>query len=205
MIAKPHRTNSDFQLRHFFVGSCHTADGAYAVMYAEKISIEAKLRHADAQALRREAKIAAAKEIIADSCAPRSAVLNAKADILEANADLPSWTLNVEAARVELTTIIELMAEIEPHRKFAHLPLLEANEASQTEEWKRELMYRAENFLLTQGTIPHDHFARMREHPEFKTEIFPFINQTHKLLKQNRVDEILGKTETLGVAWVPKT
>jgi hypothetical protein len=204
MISKPHRGNSDFQLRHFFVGSCHTADGAYAVMYAEKINLEGKLRHSEAQKLRRDAKIAAAKEIMAESTSSRSAWLNAKADIIEQEADLPTWEMNLAAARAELATIVELMAQIEPLRKFAHLPILEANEAAQTEEWKRELMYRAENFLLTQGSIPHDHFARMREHPAFKTEIFPYINQTHTLLKQNRVDEVLGQTETLSISWEPK-
>lgn len=183
MIAKPHRTNSDFQLRNFFVGSCHTADGAYALMYAEKIALEDKLRHSEAQRLRREAKIAAANEVLAESTSQRSAVLNAKADIAEANADVGTWTMNVEAARAELKTINELIANIEPHRKYSHLPLLEANEAAQEEEWKRELMYRAENFLLTMGTIPHDHFARMREHPQFKTEILPHCHKVQTLLK----------------------
>jgi hypothetical protein len=33
MNAKPHRTNSDFQLRYFLARSCHTPDGARALMY----------------------------------------------------------------------------------------------------------------------------------------------------------------------------
>lgn len=186
MISKPHRTNSDFQLKHFFVGSCHTPDGAWAALYSERIALEGKLRHAEAQDLRRQARIAAASEVLEDSSSSRSAVLNAKADLIEANADLETWKLNVQAARAELATIVELMAQLEPQRKYAHLPLLEANEAAQEEEWKLELMYRAENFLLTSRTIPHDHFARMREHPAFRSEILPHVQRTNALLKAGK-------------------
>lgn len=191
MISKPHRTNSDFQLKHFFVGSCHTPDGAYAVLYSEKIALEDKLRHSEAQKLRREAKIAAANEVLDDSSSTMSACLNAKADMAEAYADYGTWKLNVEAAKNELETILGLMADLEPHRKYSHLPLLEANEASQEEEWMRELMYRAENFLITQGTIPHDHFARMREHPKFLSEILPYVNRVHVMIKTNQPALIL--------------
>lgn len=191
MISKPHRTNTDFQLKHFFVGSCHTPDGAYAVLYSEKIALEDKLRHSEAQRLRRDAKIAAANEILDDSSSAKSACLNAKADIAEANADIGTWKMNVEAAKNELDTILGLMRDLEPHRKYAHLPILAANEASQEEEWMRELMYRAENFLLTQHTIPHDHFARMREHPKFHTHILPHVNRSHALIKANQPMHIL--------------
>jgi hypothetical protein len=53
--------------------------------------------------------------------------------------------------------------------------LLEANEATQRGEWLGELKERAENFLLTMGTIPHDHFHTMRCHPDFEQEIVPHI------------------------------
>ena len=69
------------------------------------------------------------------------------------------------------------MAELEPQRKFKHLPMLEANEAAQREEWLGELKERAENFLLTTGTIPHDHFHHMRCHPDFEKEIAPHIRK----------------------------
>lgn len=191
MISKPHRTNSDFQLRNFFVGSCHTPDGAYALMYSERIALEDKLRHAEAQRLRRQAKIAAANEVLDDSSSPRSAVLNAKADIAEANADIGTWEMNLKAAQAELATINTLMAELEPYRKFSHLPLLEANEASQQEEWLHELVYRAQNFLLTQGAIPHDHFARMREHPQFKTHLLPRVREAQAMIQSGKVDVLL--------------
>jgi hypothetical protein len=196
MIAKPHRTNSDFQIKNFLVGSCHTADGAWAVLYAEKINLEQKLKYSEATFLRREAKRIVAQRIIDDEDSDRVARLNAKADLVELDSEQPTHDLNVAAARAELATIVELMAELEPKRKYAHLPLLEANEAAQEEEWKLELMYRAENFLLTQSSIPHDHFARMREHPAFKTEILPWIDQTHKLMGAKKLDLILNNPTT---------
>ena len=51
---------------------------------------------------------------------------------------------------------------------FGHIPDDEAAQACQEEEWKLELMWRAENFLGSQGMIPHDHLATMRMHPAWK-------------------------------------
>jgi len=174
MESKPHRTNSDFQLRYFMAGSCHTPDGAWMLMYGQKIVIESNLNNAEAQRLRREAKIEAARYAL-DQNIPLFQKKLAQADIVEANADLSIWENNVKAAQDELATLEKLMAELEPQRKFAHLPLLEANEATQRGEWLGELKERAENFLLTQGTIPHDHFHTMRCHPDFEQEIVPHI------------------------------
>lgn len=176
MVSKPHRTNSDFQLRHFMAGSCHTADGAWALLYGQKIDIEVKIQHAEAQRLRREAAISGAQDILNSDAKPSEKML-ANADIIEQSAGAEIWEWNTQAAINELATINGLMAELEPLRKHGHLPLLEANEASQREEWLLELQERAENFLLTQGTIPHDHLHTMRCHPDFKTIMAPAIGE----------------------------
>ncbi len=175
MNSKPHRQNSDFQLRYFLAGSCKTPDGAYALMYGQKIDLEAKLRYAEAQRLKREARIAAAEEILADESAPKSKRLEAQAEIVEANADVPIWEMNLQAARDELATVDTIMVELEPLRSFAHLPILEANEACQREEWRLELQERAENFLMAHGHIPHDQLQNMRYHPDFESHIVPHI------------------------------
>lgn len=176
MISKPHRNNSDFQLRYFLAGSCHTADGAWSLLYGQKIDIEVKIKHAEAQRLRRLAAIADAEDVL-NRDAKASAKMIANADIIEQNSGTAVWELNTQAARNELATIDALMTELEPLRKYGHLPLLEANEASQREEWLLELKERAENFLLTQGTIPHDHLHTMRCHPDFKTILAPAIGE----------------------------
>jgi len=144
-------------------------------MYSQKIDIEGKIRHAEVQKLRREAKIAAAEEILEDLSSTKSQRIEAQADIIEANADVEIWELNLKAAHGELATINQIMDELEPMRKYSHLPLLEATEACQQEEWLGELMTRAENFLVTQGSIPQDHLNTMRCHPDFNKVIAPHI------------------------------
>lgn len=175
MNSKPHRTNSNFQLKHFMAGSCHTADGAWALLYDQKIDIGVKIEHAKAQGLRRQAKILMAQAVLDDPNASEAEKLNAEADLLECSSSIDAWSKNLEAAENEHAYISKLMDDLEPLRKYKHLPLLEANEAMQREEWLGELKMRAENFLLTAGTIPHDHLNTMRCHPDFEDEIVPHI------------------------------
>ena len=175
MNSNPHRNNSDFQLRHFLAGSCFTPDGAWMLMYGQKIDREAVVKSCEAQKLRREAKIIEAQEVIDNPNSSKSDKLKAQADIIEADAHYYTWATNLEAARMELATIIRLMDELEPHRKYAHLPLLQANEAAQRDEWLGEFKNRVENFLFSTGTIPEDHLRAMRNHPDFQTELLPHI------------------------------
>lgn len=175
MNSKPHRNNCDFQLKHFMAGSCHTPDGAWALLYDQKIDIGVKIEHTKAQGLRRQAKMMAAQAVLDDPSSTEVQRLNAEADLLECNSVIEGWSKNLQAAENEYAYICKLMDELEPLRKYKHLPLLEANEAMQREEWLGELKTRAENFLLTAGTIPHDHLNTMRCHPDFETEIVPHI------------------------------
>ena len=186
MNSKPHRNNCDFQLKHFMAGSCHTPDGAWALLYDQKIDIAVKIEHTKAQGLRRQAKIMAAEAVLADENSTPTQRLNAEADLLECNSVIEGWSKNLQAAENEYAYICKLMDELEPLRKYKHLPLLEANEAMQREEWLGELKTRAENFLLTAGTIPHDHLNTMRCHPDFEAEIVPHIQElTDRVLSQN--------------------
>ena len=177
MNSKPHRNNSDFQLRYFLAGSCHTPDGAYILLYSQKIDMEAKVKHQSAQAMRREAKLLEIEEILNHPASTKIQKLNALADKAEIDANLPIWEMNKTAAEQELATIVKLMDELEPLRKYSHLDILEASEATQREEWLGELKHRAENFLLTQGTIPADQLETMRTHPDFETSIVPHVQQ----------------------------
>lgn len=199
MTAKPHRNNSDFQLRHFLAGGCHTPDGAWAMMYGQKIDIEGKIKHTHAQKLRRDAAIMAARDFLEKHPdAPAWERMEKEAEIIECEAAAPIAALNLKAAEDELETIQSIMAELEPLRKFKHLPLLEANEASQREEWLGELKMRAENFIASQGTIPADHLETMRCHPDFEAEIVPHIRNIVAKMKVS-VDglELFAKTDPL--------
>ena len=54
----------------------------------------------------------------------------------------------------------------------------------QQEEWKFELIRRAENILISQATgIPSDQLDTMRMHPEFTTAILPAIASIKESMK----------------------
>lgn len=182
MNSNPHRNNSDFQLRHFLAGSCFTPDGAWMLMYGQMIDREAVIKNCEAQRLRRQAKIMDAQAVIDDPNTSKTDKIRAEADIIEADSHYYTWEKNLEAAKMELATIKSIMDELEPHRKYKHLPLLEANEAAQRDEWCGEFKNRVENFLFSTGTIPEDHLRAMRNHPDFESELLPHITDTMRKL-----------------------
>lgn len=176
MVANVHRQNSNFQLRYFIAGQCHTADGAWAALYNQKIDIEGKLEHVEAQRLRREAAIARSQAVIDDPNITESERLDAQADKIEQQADVSTWKSNVQGARDELDAIIQLMEELEPYRKYSGHDPLKAAELSQHDEWREELKSRAENFLAANTLgIPWDHLQTMRSHPDFHDQILPHL------------------------------
>ncbi len=206
MNSKPHRQNSDFQLKHFMANDCKTPDGAYVLLYGQRIDMENKIAHSDAQRKRREAKLAAAREVIEDPTSKRSAVLAAEADIIEIEADVPTWELNLKAAHQELATINRYMEELKPQCKHWSEDILAMSEASQEEEWRLELMCRAENFLISQGYIPHDHLNTMRNHPQFASDILPHLAQIEgKVLGLRMNKPTAGIADRLTVMQAPTT
>lgn len=197
MNSNPHRNNSDFQLRHFLAGSCFTPDGAWMLMYGQMIDREAVVKSCEAQRLRRDAKILEAQAVIDDPRSSQADKMRAQADIIEADAHYYTWSTNLEAAKMELATIKKLMEELEPHRKYAHLPLLEANEAAQRDEWLGEFKNRVENFLFSTGTIPEDHLRAMRNHPDFQNELLPHIVSVARQLEgaKNSIELLTNHSE----------
>lgn len=167
------------------------------LMYGQMIDREAVVKSCEAQRIRRDAKIIDAQAVIDDPNASQTDKMRAQADIIEADAHYYTWATNLEAAKMELATIKQLMAELEPHRKYAHLPLLEANEAAQRDEWLGEFKNRVENFMFSTGTIPEDHLRAMRNHPDFQTELLPHIKDVMVRLSQaqSSVDLLTNHTE----------
>lgn len=196
MNAKPHRSNTDFQLRHFIAGSCKTADGAWCALYCQRVDMEVKVAHIEIQRMRREAAHIDAVEIIENPASKPSDVIRAKADMLEQDASLHVWEMNAKAAKDELNTITLLMLELEPLRKFSDMSVLEASEACQREEWRLELQSRAEDYIFSHGAIPAEQLATMRQHPDFITHIIPHI--------QSLMD-VIGKVTSLsmGLSLIP--
>ena len=177
MHSAPHRNNSDFQLRYFMANNCHTADTAWCLMYEQRLDIMLKLESTRARMLRREAKKAEIEDILNDASASKSAKLNAQADLMEWQSGEGLLELAIAGAEQEIATIEQIMAELEPQRKYGHLPVLEASQAAQREEWCLEFKRRCENYLLSIGTIPEDQLNAMRNHPDFEQEIIPHVRQ----------------------------
>jgi hypothetical protein len=99
----------------------------------------------------------------------------AEADLIEWKSGESLLEMAIKGAEQELATIESIMAELEPQRKYAHLPILEAAQSAQREEWLLEFKTRTENYLLSKGTIPEDQLNAMRNHPDFELDIVPFI------------------------------
>ena len=185
MHSASHRLNHDFQLRHFLAGSCHTPDAAWTLLYSQKIDMESKLKTAKAQAIDRKIKALEAENLLASS----DPIMRLQGEKIQAELEASQYIfdMNVEGAEKELETIVALMEELEPLCQYAHLPILERNEACWREEWALELIRRAENNLLAYGTIPPDQLETMRQHPDFKERIVPKILElTAKVQMQDR-------------------
>lgn len=189
MHAKNNRQNHDFQILHFLAGSCHTADGAYALLCDLRDDRADALKQATVAHLREQAKIVRAERRIAsDDEAER---LEGRADLAEIEGHAETLSKNLAAAQAELDFIEQCIARLQPLRRYAHLPDAEAHEACQREEWRLELVSRSENFLLTSGTIPPDHLATMRQHPDFASHILPAIRQAKALMAEGTADALL--------------
>ena len=133
------------------------------------------ISHANASVFRIKAAIIKNTRLLEDS--DEVVRLEAQASLAEIESMSEVTQHAYQATLDEIAYIKKCINEIEPKRKYRHLPLAEAHEIAQRDEWKLELIYRAENFLLTSGTIPSDHLATMRQHPDFISDIVPAIEQ----------------------------
>jgi hypothetical protein len=184
--------NSNFQIAYFLAGSCHTPDGAYAVLCNLRESREIALAQVKASSLREKAKrIRAQRMLVSEDEAAR---VEAEADLAELDANKELASKNISAAKDELDFINQCIERVQSHRRYKDLPDPKAHEACQAEEWRLELIHRAENYLLTTGTIPPDHFATMRMHPEFKDGILPGVKKVRKLMASDAgQQQLLGR------------
>jgi hypothetical protein len=200
MHAKTNRNNHDFQILHFLAGACHTADGAYALLCDLRDDRTDALKQATAAHLRERAKTLRAKRRMAsDDEAER---LEGQADLAEIEGHAETLAKNLAGAQVELAFIEQCIARLQPLRRYAHLPNADAHEACQREEWRLELINRAQNFLLTSGTIPHDHLATMRQHPDFAMHILPAIHRAKALMAEGTSDTLLTALRPLGTLFL---
>lgn len=205
MNSKNNRVNHDFQIAHFLAGSCHTADGAYSLLCDLREDRANALATSKAYALRNEAK--RVRAIAAMRADDKAAALEGEADLVELDAMAATTAKNIAACEAELATIQACIDQLAPLRRFAHLPDPQAHEAAQHDEWKLELMHRAENQLVTTGSIAPDLFATMRMHPAFKAELLPQLGTLRAMLAEarghDRLIERIASTKPLLLGATP--
>ena len=171
-----HWRNSKVQVLYFIVGKTHTPDEAYRVLKELREERSTALKSACASSLRDRAKVIRATAVLAHAENDEAGRLEAQADLEELNAFKEQGQACIDEAVREVAFIDLLLTRIEPHRVYSHLKDYEANQACQQEEWARELMFRASNFIVSQGVLPPDQIAVMRLHPEWETKLCPHIN-----------------------------
>lgn len=194
-ITASHWRNSIFQITHFLAGKCHTPDEAYRVLCQLHEERDLAVKNAEATELKQQAKrIRAERDLNSED---EAVVLDARAIIKEMEAFENQTASCLIDAKYERDFIEKLISKIEPYRIFAYLPPHEAHQAAQWEEWKLELIWRAENYLLTSGSIPPDHFETMRLHPAFEESILPAIQGMIELRQKGETPKITQKKMVL--------
>lgn len=202
MSSKNNRVNHDFQIAYFLAGSCHTPDAAYSLLKDLQEEREMALAQIEGSQLRAKAKIIRAETMI-ESDDP-AIVLEGQAELADMKNNETFLQRNIEAAKKELEFIQKCIDRLQPYRKYAHLPDPEAHEAIQMEEWKLELIKRAENSLLSSGQIAPDLLQTMRQHPQFNTDILPAVeNIKHIMISNDNFQSIVEKLENKKVN-IPK-
>ena len=177
MHAKTGRLNSDFQIAHFLVGSCHTADGAYALLCDLRDERQQAIAAYHVGCKRNKARMLQASRW----SFLKSTHLERQADMEELqNAVAQSETLYLIALD-ELKFIEQCIEKLQPYRQYSYLPDQEAHQAAQEEEWAQELIRRGENNLLSIGVIPADQLGAMRLHPQFADKILPALDNVRRL------------------------
>lgn len=177
MHAKTGRLNSDFQIAHFLVGSCHTADGAYALLCDLRDERQQAIAAYHVGCKRNTARLIAASRW----SFLKSTRLERQADTEELQNAVAQSAALYQIALTELAFIELCAAKLQPYRQYGHLSDQLAHQAAQEEEWVQELIRRGENSLLASGGIPSDQFSAMRLHPQFAAKILPALDNVRRL------------------------
>ena len=156
MTVKFNRTNHNFQIAYFIAGDCHTPDAAYIALVNQRQEKSLSIDSIESVKLKQQAeRMRCQRRIDSDDEVEQ---LEGRATLLELEILVRQYNTLLAAAHDELDFINQCIERIQPYRKYSHLSDAETAEACQHEEWLLELRRRAENYLLTAGTIPHDQF-----------------------------------------------
>ena len=127
--------NSSFQVLSFIIGKCHTSDEMHRKLLELREERDLAIKNAEASQLKDKAKRMRNKieQDVAKETNDEPRLLEAQAELMEMDAFVAQGKSCFEEALRERDYIDTLLAKVEPHRKYAHLPLHEANQACQME------------------------------------------------------------------------
>lgn len=191
MTSKNHKRNTNFQIAYFLAGSCHTADGAYALLCELQEERQLVVDNYKVNLLKDKVKEIKAKKLL--TSIEEADKLEGEAELLELENNKKFSEILYKAALEELEFINKCITAVQPLRKFRDLSDAESHETAQFQEWELELIHRVENYMLTTGGVPPDLFATLRLHPSFQTKILPRINEIKKLMLTREGSEKLQK------------
>jgi hypothetical protein len=180
MMVKRNRQNNNFQIAYFIAGSCFTADAAYFALLNQRDDRQRSLDSARVQAIRMKSRLL---DIARRIESPDPVIqLNAQADQLEIDLSQDASNQLIAACEDELAFIDLCIERVQPLRKYADMPDAQAVEQCQREETAREFQFRIENYMITQGSLPHNELATMRQHPDFANQLLPYITHVTQAL-----------------------
>lgn len=168
------RTNTDFQIQYFVEGSAQTDDGKWALLWMQVRVQQQKIDSIPAYHIKREAQLEQIEFRIVNAKTPWKRKL-AEAELIETKIGHAGWEVVEQAWIDEIDFMKRRMALLDEDCLYRDLPLLQRIEAAQRLEWCEELKVQAENYIISQGFIPHDHLHAMRMHPDFELKILPHI------------------------------
>lgn len=121
---------------------------------------------------------------------------NKSATVLTDDAAGRQIQANLDQGKRELDFLLDCKAELEAN--IGRVPNHDDYQQNQRDEWRLELEFRAENFLLCGGYIPPDQFATMRAHPDFP-KIASKIAETKQLIADGGVLALPKREWTLAL------
>ena len=192
-----HWKNSNFGIKNFLANGCHTPDEAYRILRQLYEERDVAIRNAKAVDLRQQAKAKRAELVLDDEEATEIDKLEAQADLVEIEAFAPQSEAVLVDAKRERDYIQSLIDEIQEYRVYGHLSDPDAFQEAQEDEWEAELIWRAENFLASQGSIPHDHLSTMRLHPKWESIIGPAVQRLSEQVQDRSLSLGMHKTPLL--------
>lgn len=175
--------NSNLQIEAWIAGKAHTVWEKYRLLCNQLENRKSALTAVLASGKRVEAKLAKYEHLQIQGT--KWEQLEAEADLLEIQANKEVSDRCIKDAQQEVAFIESLILALEDELEESRIPGCSDSEMFQEvqeEEWRRELLHRAENNYISRifGGFPPEQIDAMRSHPQFDKVILPSLQAMHQ-------------------------